>query len=331
MIEVSSLSDDAKKGEDKSALCPPLALVGLMAVLFVIASWSCWSISVEADYSFVWAGRYDEGLSVLVVRLMCFVIAAHRMYYTLYCAPTLPIDLRYIKGSRFRARRLMMGGSRRLCTFTVQSWALETIYFGVGVCACVFKNQTLSLGALLLFETCFATAHLVSAVTAFVLLPTAAKVCATEGTLVKDHILLAPQALWLHNANVLLLHADLFVSNQKLLASHLGGPIFWALWYIAFAWVLAIKERFVMYPFIDFTIAPSKSVPFHFGLALVLVIFFLVGVSFDTILHNTKTRTRLLAHIALLSLVTRFSVKQLPKPLVPKEVKKPKEVKSKIR
>ena len=143
--------------------------------------------------------------------------------------------------------------------------------------------------------------------TAFVLIPTAAKVAKKEGTDIRDHMLLQAPALWLHNANVVTLHADLFVSKQRLIFSHVGAPVLWGLWYILFAWILAFRERWVAYPFIDFSLHPSKSIAFHLGLTAVLAIFFLLGVQFDTTLHKAPTWIRIVAHAVLLRFVTKFS------------------------
>mmetsp|Transcript_21045 Transcript_21045/g.67815 ORF Transcript_21045/g.67815 Transcript_21045/m.67815 type:complete len:127 (-) Transcript_21045:116-496(-) len=106
-----------------------------------------------------------------------------------------------------------------------------------------------------------------------------------------------------------MLHADLFVSNQKLVFAHVGAPVLWGVWYIAFAWVMAFRERWVAYPFIDFTLAPAKAFAMHLGLTLVLALFFLLGVQFDTTLHATPTAVRLVAHAALLAAVTKFRQK----------------------
>jgi len=244
-------------------------------------------------------------------RFVCFGVCVNRLQIAMR-APAITVEVRYSPRSKFKARDIQLEGIKRLKTFTVQSWCLQTFYFLLCIVIQIIPQNSIFLNTLIwiLFEICFAASHLVSSITAFVLLPTAARVCAKEGKNIQNHILLTSQALWLHNANVAMIHLDLFLSQQKLTITHIGAPFLWGVLYIVFAWYLALYEDWLPYPFIDFTLPLYVCLPLHLGLVIALGAFFLLGVAFDNALAHLGLFSRLLAHLTLLRLVCRFSQKQ---------------------
>lgn len=235
----------------------------LTLILSVVASIALWSLPhVE---------RTDP--APLWFRVVACAIVTHRAIVVLLFSEPITVELKYLKGSKFKDRAVVLQKWSRLRTFTVQSWCLQGLYFAY---------PTPHLQAVV-----FATAHLVSAVTSFVLIPMANQ---------KNHFLFSANALWMHNANTILAHLDLLF--RPIDARLVGAPVLWAIWYVLFAWIAAYFTGWIPYNFLDYSI--PYAIPFHLGLCLALVLFFFVGVGLASLPHAW------IAQLLLVRVVTRF-------------------------
>lgn len=302
---------------------PPLALVGVLLLFAVAAVRSLtlsWTVAPTTE-----ANLSSRTWLALGCRLLSCAIVWHRGYVVIMRSPPVFIDVRYGKGSAFEPRRIELGGRGRLCTFTVQSWFLEGIYFAVATAASL-GFPVARLGRVL-FGVVFATSHLVSSITAYILLPTAARSAARERTNVYDSPLLSTNGtvcccegatvtrragLVMHNANVALVHLELLVSGQSIALGDMGAAVLWALWYIVFAWRMASQNRWLPYPFIDYTLPVYVALPVHLALAALLAAFHLLGVAFSVVLAQWSLVLRLAVHATLVRLVTRLKPPDVP-------------------
>ena len=108
-------------------------------------------------------------------RGLLFLILAHRIFLILFVRPPIDIKIDYQPGSQLKSMgSQVLAGVGRLATFTIQTWTLQTIYFGLVTLATFGYIQPYRQISYL-FELLFATSHLVSCVTSYVLVPTMCK------------------------------------------------------------------------------------------------------------------------------------------------------------
>lgn len=280
---------------------PPATLACLVAFLLLLSIRSLLVQNVASGST----GMSSSSWLALVVRSASLFVVWHRAYVVLLQSAPVAIDLRYMPGSAFESRRITLGGAQRLYTFTVQSWLLEGAYFGVALATSLgLKTAQLSR---VLFGVVFATSHLVSSITSWVLIPIALRVSAAEGTKLTENPLFTTNGLVLHNANVVLVHMDMLLVGETVDARCVGAVMLWAIWYILFAWRLARRMRWIPYPFIDYTLPIKIAIPIHLGLVVLLACFFYVGVAFSAAMAYRSIRIRLVAHVLLLLLTTRIA------------------------
>ena len=150
----------------------------LLAVLGTAAIVSC---------SFLLYATDDDGAALLapapllsiqslgIARGLLFLILAHRIFLILFVRPPIDIKIDYQPGSQLKSMgSQVLAGVGRLATFTIQTWTLQTIYFGLVTLATLGYIQSYRQISYL-FELLFATSHLVSCVTSYVLVPTMCK------------------------------------------------------------------------------------------------------------------------------------------------------------
>ena len=150
----------------------------LLAVLGTAAIVSC---------SFLLYATDDDGAALLapapllsiqslgIARFILFLILAHRIFLILFVRPPIDIKIDYQPGSQLKSMgSQVLAGVGRLATFTIQTWTLQTIYFGL-VTLATFGYIKSYRQISYLFELLFATSHLVSCVTSYVLVPTMCK------------------------------------------------------------------------------------------------------------------------------------------------------------
>ena len=214
----------------------------LLAVLGTAAIVSC---------SFLLYATDDDGSKLLapapllsmqslgIARFVLFLILAHRIFLILFVRPPIDIKIDYQPGSQLKSMgSQVLAGVGRLATFTIQTWTLQTIYFGLVTLATLGYIQPYRQISYL-FELLFATSHLVSCVTSYVLVPTMCKqwLKGDFGSIKVSEIpLLGVDQLTVHNFNIVSLHVDAFLSGQKLIIGHWGLALSYASYYAAFAW-----------------------------------------------------------------------------------------------
>lgn len=230
----------------------------LTLILTALAGVSFWSLPPAAPPEPTW------------YRFVFCAIITHRAIICLFFSDPVSIDLKYFKGSKFKPQTVTLQKWGRLRTFTVQSWCLQALYFAY---------PTPQLRAVI-----FATAHLVSSVTSFVLIP-----------LGNNKFLFTSNALWMHNANTILVHLDLYLSGATIALENMGAPVLWAIWYVVFTWTCM---DWIPYIFLDYSV--PYAIPLHLGLCVALLLFFLVGVGLAHVPHAW------VAQLLLVRLVTRY-------------------------
>ena len=163
---------------------------------------------------------------------------------TLSCAVLDPVGVRlsvtYLPGSSLVAKPIHVSGLGRLSTFTVQSWALLTLYFACAA-AC---SASLAAGAAaapprgalvalwFVYEASLAGSALVTTVTTFVLIPKLIE----EGKADAIDIFFGWKAACMHNLNLLFMATEACLNNMPVLAAHLPVATLWGLWYVFFSW-----------------------------------------------------------------------------------------------
>ena len=214
-----------------------------------------------------------------VARGLLFLVHAHRLFLILFVQDPIDIKIAYQPGSKLKSMgSQILTGFGRLATFTVQTWTLQTLYFGLATAA-TFGYIPSYRYISYLFELLFAAAHLVSCVTSYVLVPTMCRqwLQGAFGSIKLAEVpLLGANCLTVHNANIVCLHIDAFLSGQRLVLGHRGLALSYASYYAAFAWC---RCRFlngqVPYFFLDYSLPTKRAYMFHLGLAAILTLYFL--------------------------------------------------------
>jgi len=265
----------------------------LLAVLGTAAIVSC---------SFLLYATDDDGSKLLapaplldtqslgIARFILFLILAHRIFLILFVRPPIDIKIDYQPGSQLKSMgSQVLAGVGRLATFTIQTWTLQTIYFGLVTMATLGYIQPYRQISYL-FELLFATSHLVSCVTSYVLVPTMCKQWLKGdfgGISVAEIPLLGVDQLTVHNFNIVSLHVDAFLSGQRLILSHWGLALSYASYYAAFAWARCrYVNGQVPYFFLDYSLPTKRAYAFHLGLAAILTVYFL---GFSVLLERIST------------------------------------------
>lgn len=193
------------------------------------------------------------------------------------------ITLARLPGSLIRGpASATISGVNRLSTFTVQCWTLLSLYFiASALCSVALVSgaedwvpRVARVAVWFAFEVSFSCALLVSLVTSYVLIPSAA----ARGNRHDVDVLFKWRPQMMHNANVFMLAVELLLNGMRLEKSHFPLAVLWGLNYVAFSWWWMRRTRGVVYyPFLDSTLPVRKSIPLHLILCLVLAFFFLVG------------------------------------------------------
>lgn len=288
---------DASANEEMASP-PPRIPLALVALVVVVSSVAVASLFAFGDASSPSGARFGPDWILRVTRGASLAVVASRLWIAMRRHEPENLELMYDEGSWFSAKTIQLRGGGILVMFTNQSWVLLGVYFAVA----------LGGGGSTLFGVVFASSHLVSSLSSWVLIPRAIEACRRNGTDVRRHPFFSPDVLCFHNLNVLLVHVDLFLSRRTMNAAHLGASALWAAWYVVFAWFHSRTALFVPYPFIDYTLPLRRCLPTHLGLVALLAFIHLLGVGLSRVLVEEKTHPalRAAAHLALLRSVTRF-------------------------
>mmetsp|Transcript_21680 Transcript_21680/g.67964 ORF Transcript_21680/g.67964 Transcript_21680/m.67964 type:complete len:366 (+) Transcript_21680:495-1592(+) len=151
--------------------------------------------------------------TLAVVRACLWFLHAHRLYLVTRVRKPYGMQLQFNGGSTLIPGVQYIAGRQRLVTFTIQTWALQTLYFALAAVATAYPDLWLAPRTTRwLFELLFAAAHLVSGVTTYVLVPTS---CSRWKGALKDLPLLQVDQKFVHNANVAAMHVDAFLSDPR--------------------------------------------------------------------------------------------------------------------
>ncbi|KAJ3322845.1 hypothetical protein HDV06_002706 [Boothiomyces sp. JEL0866] len=169
-------------------------------------------------------------------------------------------------------RTIRMAGGIRFCTFTLWSWLIQGIYFGLAIATQLgyVKNLHLLEAIVIMFELATSVAILVTVVVTFVLIPEAAK-----GDVKNMVGLFRFQVLLTHNANVVFMITELVLNNIKFKFSHFPYAGLFGITYIAFSWLLAQKIGVFFYNFLNYNF--PKVLVAYTGLLFALSVFFTIS------------------------------------------------------
>ena len=213
-----------------------------------------------------------------------------------------------------RPLRFNLSGLHRLYTFTLQSWVLVTIYFVLASCGSALVAsglkeevsaaigeglvQCLCFATWLLFETGFTCSLLVTVVVTFVLIPHSIK----SGLDFQKG--LRPTALILHNCNVLFFFTDMLLGQRAMVVNHLPAAVIFGCWYGVFSLFTLATTGATFYPFLDPTLPPFKQLAMLTTLLLVMVCFFLLGMTSEVVKGSVGFWIRALVMYAIMVSIT---------------------------
>jgi hypothetical protein len=184
------------------------------------------------------------------------------------------MDLEPPHGIKFNVK-----GLARFTTFTSWSWALQGAYFAsAAYCSALHLAPGLlglpspSAAVLdvtwVLYEVSLATSMLVTVVVTFVLFPAAARLDNTA-------LLLFPDALMMHNLNVVFMAAELVLTAVPVQPTHFIFAVLWGSVYVMFSWLWLARTGVVYYFFLDYR--KPKAAAMMVGLLIALTMFYFLG------------------------------------------------------
>mmetsp|Transcript_40630 Transcript_40630/g.67493 ORF Transcript_40630/g.67493 Transcript_40630/m.67493 type:complete len:319 (-) Transcript_40630:331-1287(-) len=234
------------------------------------------------DVTAVSIGTPADGVSphtLLILRAAWFALFARIIYLDLTRPPKPMCPITW-PGSKLKGLTIQLSGLGRYMAFTACCWSLTALYFfGASLCsmAVVFKwhiPPVLSHGAgavlLLVFETAFSTALVVTTAVTFVLIPGARK----RGDC---NIFFYFRPLVMHNANILAVFTELLLNRLTFKAAHYPATILYGVCYVMLSWYNLRRLGVVLYPFIDPTLPWNETYINHIALLAALATFYLFG------------------------------------------------------
>lgn len=165
----------------------------------------------------------------------------------------------------------------RITTFTVWSWILIGLYFGLTLyithCSDHLRSEPpawLLHLAWVLYEVSFSVALLITVLVTFVLIPAAKHRGLPVVTFFNT------PALLMHNANVVFMLLESACNRLPFLLPHIVFGVFYGVLYVVFAWLWFWHKGVFYYFFLDYE--HPHAVLCHLGLIAALGVFFYFGV-----------------------------------------------------
>eukprot|EP00965_Chrysotila_dentata_P237887 6202177-Pleurochrysis_carterae.AAC.4 len=200
---------------------PQPKVVVLLAVLITVCCTSLWLLETKftlTSMAQVAASPVLPSSALLAFR--CCAVAV--LVWTIYIDQTDPTPLTITpvrwEGSSLEGASILMRGSTKFITFTVQCWTLHVVYFSGAVCCMLFErldvyvsptvSNIVGAGLSCAYETSFACALLTTVCVTFVLIPDHAK-RGVDPT----PMFFSLKALLMHNANVVLMASELLFNS----------------------------------------------------------------------------------------------------------------------
>ena len=160
------------------------------------------------------------------------------------------------------------------------------------------------------FEVSFGLAILVTACVTFVLIPDTHRRAPADTEL---HFF-NPMALLMHNFNVVTMATELLFNALPIMMAHFPACPLVGLAYVVVSWRVCARTGVVLYPFLDPTLPPSRSVPFHLLLLAAVAAFFGVGALATAAAHLVPVYPRIIAvYAAAASIMTTRTIRGPPK------------------
>jgi hypothetical protein len=203
---------------------------------------------------------------LLGFRIFCL----HVVMVTLYVVLTDPIGLVItVPGRGGVLKTVTLHGFERLSTFTVWSWTLIGIYFGLtsycGIMNLIGREGDIPLIILqlswILYELSFPISFLVTIIVTFVLIPPAK----ARGT---HQPLFSTPSLLMHNANVVMMATENLLNIVPYSFSHAVFGVLYGLLYAVFAWGWYHHKGVFYYFFLDYEFKGAEF--WYVGLILVV-------------------------------------------------------------
>lgn len=203
---------------------------------------------------------------LLTYRMLCTLL----VFSTLYVVLTDPVGLVITVPARGGGlKTVKLHGLERLSTFTVWSWTLIGIYFGIssycGIMNLLGRDSEISQFYLqiawILYELSFPISFIVTLIVTFVLIPPAVAR--------KTHQpLFSTPSLLMHNANIVMMTIDNLINIIPYSFSHAVFGVLYGLLYAIFAWGWYHHKGVFYYFFLDYEFKGAEL--WYIGLILVV-------------------------------------------------------------
>ncbi|KAJ8598269.1 hypothetical protein CTAYLR_005985 [Chrysophaeum taylorii] len=294
---------------------PAKGLVAILVAVAVAAATCIWTPPLRDRATLDYVGAAVVPTTILLAtRAISFLFFAQRACVGI-SRRTLTLPLTYTRGSAFRNRTVYLSGGDRLSTFTMLTWLLQTVYFLLATTATALRLTEKSVFfpfelVHIVFEVTWASSHLVTTVTTYVLVPSALQ------RQTGDIPLLQPDQLIMHNANVLAANIDACLSKMRLVPHHAGAAALWCVSYVIFTFAWGSSRGWVPYFFLDYTLPLRHVLANYLGLLFVALAFFFFGVGLAAVLADKPFSVVAAAHAALVAAIV--TTKRTPPKPAPK-------------
>ncbi len=167
--------------------------------------------------------------------------------------------------------RVHIKGTQRFTMFTVWSWCVQLLYFGLSSYLTFIdgSNRQLIHACVVLYELSFASAYLVTMVTTFVLIPAQVK----RGIGADNFF--RPYSLIMHNLNVVNVAIEMIFNKIPFTACHFPFSILFGVAYTVFAWYWYEVKGIFYYFFLDYR--NKYAIVWYIGLLCTMALFFFAG------------------------------------------------------
>lgn len=218
---------------------------------------------------------------LLLFRLISFLIVVITLFIVINDSIGLKLA---IPGRNGIIKHITLHGYERLSTFTVWSWILIGIYFGLtSYCGILsyfnykhYISNNILIISWILYELSFAVSYLITIVVTFVLIPSAK-------SRNSHHVFFTTPSLLMHNANVILMTLDSLLNLLPYLYSHAVFGILYGLCYAIFSWIWFYYRGVFYYFFLDYEFKGA----FFWYLGLCFVVFYLFYFILFIIIFNS--------------------------------------------
>jgi hypothetical protein len=304
---------EASAGNILATAYPPSGAI----VLFLAVSALCWAYFPSAHHIAAAASRAALTTSPFVSQSTLATVRATFASFIfgtqafVFFGPGWNEKITYTRESKLKLCEVPIRGFRTLLFFTVWCWLLLGVYFAgsafLGFNNAGHVNPSIMSALLLTWEVACPNSFLVSVVITYVIWP---RVLKNGGPKLSAGLKL-PIVLIQHNANVVMVAAELVLSRTPVLSGHAAAAPVFGLIFVLFSWVnspyVSPEDGAVyLYFFLDPTPGTKFACISLIGLLGCLLAFYVIAIGVDvSINYATDASVPLLMQISVVALLTR--------------------------